>query len=107
MTFKSARDRFAENIISPQRPAQTALDQVHTAIAIAGRHDSSAATDWLNMQHHNPQGPEFKGTMEALLKVLRPGHDDWQPAINLWRYLYEETPPVQIALLNTLQETGR
>ena len=107
VTFKSARDRFAENIISPQRPAQTALDQVHTAIAIAERQDSSAAAEWLNMQHHNPQGPEFHGTMEALLRVLRPGHDDWQPAINLWRFLYQETPPVQVTLLDTLQETAQ
>ena len=94
VTLKSARDRLAENIISPQRPAQTALDQVHTAIAITDRHDSAAALEWLDMQHHNPQGPEFKGTMEALMKVTKPGHEDLHPATNLWRFLYEEPPPV-------------
>ena len=94
VTMKSARDRLAENIISPQRPAQTALDQVHTAIAITDRHDSAAALEWLNMQHHNPQGPEFKGTMEALMRVTKPGHEDLRPATNLWRLLYEEPPPV-------------
>ena len=94
VTLKSARDRLAENIISPQRPAQTALDQVHTAIAITDRHDSAAALEWLNMQHHNPQGPEFKGTMEALMRVTKPGHEDLRPATNLWRLLYEEPPPV-------------
>ena len=94
VTLKSARDRFAENIISPQRPAQTALDQVHTAIAITDRHDSAAALEWLNMQHHNPQGAEFKGTMEALIKVTKSGHEDLRPATNLWRLLYEEPPPV-------------
>ena len=104
ITFKSAKDRFAENIIAPQRPAQTTLDQAHTAIAIAERQNSAAAADWLTMQHHNPQGHEFRGTIEALLKILRPGHDDWQPAINLWRLLYEDPPPVQMSLLNTLQD---
>ena len=94
VTLKSARDRLAENIISPQRPAQTALDQVHTAIAITDRHDSAAALEWLNMQHHNPQGPEFKGTMEALIRVTKLGHEDLRPANNLWRLLYEEPPPV-------------
>ena len=106
VTLKSARDRLAENIISPQRPAQTALDQVHTAIAITDRHDSAAALEWLNMQHHNPQGPEFKGTMEALIKVTKPGHEDLRPATNLWRLLYEEAPPVQMALLDALAETN-
>ena len=106
VTLKSARDRLAENIISPQRPAQTALDQVHTAIAITDRHDSAAALEWLNMQHHNPQSPEFKGTMEALIRVTKPGHEDLRPATNLWRLLYEEAPPVQMALLDALAETN-
>ena len=106
VTLKSARDRLAENIISPQRPAQTALDQVHTAIAITDRHDSAAALEWLNMQHHNPQGPEFKGAMEALVRVTKPGHQDLRPATNLWRLLYEEAPPVQMALLDALAETN-
>ena len=106
ITLKSAKDRFAENIISPRRPAQTALDQVHTAIAITERQSSAAAADWLTMQHHNSQGAEFRGTLEALLRVMRPGHEDWRPAINLWKLLYEETPPVQMTLLETLQETG-
>ena len=106
VTLKSARDRLAENIISPQRPAQTALDQVHTAIAITDRHDSAAALEWLNMQHHNPQGPEFRGTMEALIRVTKPGHEDLRPATTLWRLLYEDAPPVQMALLDALAETN-
>ena len=104
VTLKSAKDRFAENIISPQRPAQTALDQVHTAIAITDRHDSAAAVEWLAMQHHNPHGPEFKGTMEALLRVTKLGHEDLRPATNLWRLLYEEAPPVQMTMLDAMQE---
>ena len=103
--LKSARDRLAENIISPQRPAQTVLDQVHTAIAITERHDSAAAMEWLNMQHHNPQGAEFKGTMEALIKVTKSGHEDLHPATNLWRLLYEEPPPIQRNMFGTEPET--
>ena len=62
VTLKSARDRLAENIISPQRPAQTALDQVHTAIAITDRHDSAAALEWLNMQAPQPpRDPSSRG----------------------------------------------
>ena len=106
VTLKSAKDRLAENIISPQRPAQTALDQVHTAIAITDRQDSAAALEWLNMQHHNPQGAEFRGTMEALIRVTKPGHEDLRPATNLWRLLYEDAPPVQMALLDALAETN-
>ena len=106
VTLKSARDRLAENIISPQRPAQTALDQVHTAIAITDRHDSAAALEWLNMQHHNPQGPEFRGAMEALIRVTKPGHEDLRPATNLWRLLYDDAPPIQMALLDALAETN-
>ena len=106
VTLKSARDRLAENIISSQRPAQTALDQVHTAIAITDRQDSAAALEWLNMQHHNPQGPEFKGNMEALIRVTKLGHEDLRPATNLWRLLYEDAPPVQMNLLDALAETS-
>ena len=102
VTLKSAKDRLAENIISPQRPAQTALDQVHTAIAITDRHDSAAGLEWLTMQHHNPQGSGFKGTMEALIKVTKSGHEDLRPANNLWRLLYEEPPPVPPAQMSML-----
>ena len=104
VTLKSAKDRLAENIISLQRPAQTALDQVHTAIAITDRQNSAAAQEWLNMQHHNPQGAEFRGTLEALLRVTKPGHEDLRPATNLWRLLYEDAPPVQMALLDAITE---
>ena len=104
VTLKSARDRLAENIISPQRPAQTALDQVHTAIAITERHDSAATLEWLNMQHHNPQGAEFKGTMEALIKVTKSGHEDLRPATNLWRLLYKEAPPIQMTLMDAMTD---
>ena len=76
------------------------------AVSNPDRPDSAAALEWLNMQHHNPQGPEFRGTMEALIRVTKPGHEDLRPATNLWRLLYEDAPPVQMALLDALAETN-
>lgn len=93
VTLKSAQDRMAENLISEQRPAQTLLDQAHTAIALTHRQGSAAAAEWLRMQGHQPQSPEFKGTLEALLRVARPGHPDLPPGSSLWQFLYADPTP--------------
>lgn len=93
VTLKSAADRMAENLISEQRPAQTLLDQAHTAIALTHRQGSAAAGEWLTMQGHRPQSPEFKGTLEALLRVARPGHPDLAAAASLWQLLYADPTP--------------
>ena len=93
VTLKSAQDRMAENLISEQRPAQTLLDQAHTAIALTHRQGSAAAAEWLRMQGHQPQSPEFKGTLEALLRVARPNHPDLPPGSSLWQFLYADPTP--------------
>ena len=93
VTLKSAQDRMAENRISEQRPAVTLLDQAHTAIALTYRQGSAAAAEWLGMQGHRPQSPEFKGTLEALLRVARPGHPDLAAASSLWQFLYADPTP--------------
>lgn len=93
VTLKSAQDRMAENLISEQRPAQTLLDQAHTAIALTHRQGSAAAGEWLVMQGHRPQSPEFKGTLEALLRVARPGHPDLAAGSSLWQLLYADPTP--------------
>ena len=67
MTLKSAKDRLAENIISPQRPAQTALDQVHTAIAITDRHDSAAAQ--VGSRHYLRVGIRFPNAHQSRLSA--------------------------------------
>ena len=93
VTLKSAQDRMAENLISEQRPAQTLLDQAHTAMALTHRQGSAAAAEWLTMQGHQPQSPEFKGTLEALIRVARPGHPDLAPGSSLWQFLYADPTP--------------
>ena len=107
VTLKSAQDRMAENRISEQRPAQTLLDQAHTAIALTHRQGSAAAAEWLGMQGHRPQSPEFKGTLEALLRVARPGHPDLAAASSLWQFLYADpTPRPQQGVLAGLTPEG-
>ena len=93
VTLKSAQDRMAENLISEQRPAQTLLDQAHTAIALTHRQGSAAAQEWLTMGGYRPQSPEFKGTLEALLRVARPGHPDLAAGSSLWQLLYADPTP--------------
>ena len=93
VTLKPAQDRMAENLISEQRPAQTLLDQAHTAIALTHRQGSAAAQEWLTMQGYQPQSPEFKGTLEALLRVARPGHPDLPAGSSLWQFLYADPTP--------------
>ena len=107
VTLKSAQDRMAENLISEQRPAQSLLDQAHTAIALTYRQGSAAAAEWLTMQGHQPQSPEFKGTLEALLRVARPGHPDLAPGSSLWQFLYADpTPRPQQGVLLGMGEDG-
>ena len=107
VTLKSAQDRMAENRISEQRPAVTLLDQAHTAIALTYRQGSAAAAEWLGMQGHRPQSPEFKGTLEALLRVARPGHPDLAAASSLWQFLYADpTPRPQQGVLAGLTAEG-
>ena len=93
VTLKPAQDRMAENLISEQRPAQTLLDQAHTAIALTHRQGSAAAQEWLQMQGYQPQSPEFKGTLEALLRVARPNHPDLAAGASLWQFLYADPTP--------------
>ena len=107
VTLKPAQDRMAENLISEQRPAQTLLDQAHTAIALTHRQGSAAAQEWLQMQGYPPQSPEFKGTLEALLRVARPNHPDLAAGSSLWQFLYADpTPrPQQGVLLATADDS--
>ena len=103
VTLKSAADRLAEDKIGPQRPADTPLDQAHTAIAIAARQDSGAAENWLNTQGIDRHGHQFKGTLEALHQVLKPGHPDLSPTANLYQKLYGSEPPRQTVMTGLAQ----
>ena len=65
VTLKSAQDRMAENLISEQRPAQTLLDQAHTAMALTHRQGGAAAAERLQP---TPTGKGRRG-LRARLRV--------------------------------------
>ena len=81
---------------------------MHTAIALAGTTDVNTAIDWCQMHGFHNDAP-FKGTLEALLRVMRPDDPDLGPARTLWSELYREGTPepegvkpegVQLGMLN-------
>ena len=99
----SARDRLAARNIGEDINPGTTLDTVHTAIALTDRRNTLDAQQWLIQRLHDPQDRQFRGTLEALIRTTKPGHDDHQAQRNLWQALYSEEPPqpavVQPALL--------
>lgn len=103
VTLKSAMERWAARDISNERPAVTPLDQVHTAIALAGRQNAAAARQWLGFNGHRWQDGEFRTAFEALGRVRKAGHPDEAAAAALGELLYggggEEPAGIQGALL--------
>ena len=98
--------RFEEGMISPTAPSTRSIDRVHTAIALAGKNDVNAAMEWCRMQgFHNDIN--FKGTLEALLRVMRLDDPDLIPAQTLWSEMYrEETPETEALQLGLLDRAG-
>ena len=91
VTLASAKQRLARGDIDQEKPAVTVLDQVHTAIALTERTGNSEEGEtWLNLNGIDPEGPGFKGTLESLLTVLKPRHDDHDAGHALYRKLYAE-----------------
>ena len=89
----SARDRLASRNIGEDIQASSALDTVHTAIALTDRRNTQDAQQWLTQRLHDPQDNQFRATLEALIRTTKPGHDDHQAQRNLWQALYGEEPP--------------
>ena len=94
--------RFEQGKISPNAPSLRNIDRAHTAIALAGNSDVNAAIDWCRMHGFDNDAP-FKGTLEALLRVMRPDDPDLGPARTLWSEMYREGTPdlegVQLGML--------
>ncbi len=88
----TGQQRFQRGIISQQAPTTRSIDRVHTAIALAGTEDVNRATQWCRMQGF-AEDTSFKGTLEALLRVMRPDDPDLAPARNLWSEIYRESAP--------------
>ena len=98
--------RFEEGKISPTAPSTRNIDRVHTAIAIAGINDVNASLEWCRMQGFYSD-VNFKGTLEALLRVMRPDDPDLRPAQTLWSEMYrEETPEREAVQLGLLDQEG-
>ena len=96
ITLISAKQRMARGDIGEDKATETMLDRAHTAIALTERAGNSEnGEQWLQWQGINKDDPSFKGTLESLLTVLKPGHDDHEWGHALYRKLYgnEHRPP--------------
>ena len=92
VTLLTGVQRFARGDISPTAPTEHHIDRVHTAIALAESSDVNNAINWCRMQDF-AENAAFKGTLEALLLVMKPNDPDMQPARNLWTEMYSEAIP--------------
>ena len=88
----TGKRRLEQGKISPNAPSPRNIDRVHTAIALAGNTDVNAAIDWCQMHGFHNDAP-FKGTLEALLRVMRTDDPDLTPARTLWSEMYREGSP--------------
>ena len=89
----TGKRRLEQGKISPSAPSFRNIDRVHTAIALAGNTGVNSAIQWCRMQGFQEDAP-FKGTLEALLRIMRPDDPDLQPARTLWSEMYREIAPV-------------
>ena len=91
ITLDSARQRFARGDIGEDKTTETMLDCVHTAIALTERAgNSESGEQWLEWNGINKADPAFRGTLESLLTVLKPVHDDHAWGHALYQKLYGE-----------------
>ena len=89
ITLVSAKQRLARGDIGEDKATETMLDRAHTAIALTERAGNSEnGEQWLQWHGIDKDDPAFKGTLESLLTVLKPGHDDHEWGHALYRKLY-------------------
>ncbi len=93
----TGKRRLEQGKISPSAPSFRNIDRVHTAIALAGNTGVNSSIQWCRMQGFQEDAP-FKGTLEALLRIMRPDDPDLQPARTLWSEMYRERAPVPEAV---------
>ena len=101
----TGRRRLEQGRISPTAPSSRSIDRVHTAIAVAGNSGVNAAIEWCRMQDFENDAP-FRGTLEALLRVMRPDDPDLGPARTLWSEMYGEQAPAPAGVQLGLLEEG-
>ena len=92
VTLLTGVERFARGLVSPSAPTNRHIDRVHTAIGLAESTDVNNAINWCRMQgfHDNPS---FRGTLQALLRIIKMTDPDRAPASTLWSEMYGESPP--------------
>ena len=94
--------RFEQSTVSPSVPRIRTIDRVDTALALAGNSDVNAAIDWCGMHGYHTNAP-FKGTLEALFRVMQLDDLDLGLARTLWAEMYREGTPdpegVQLGML--------
>ena len=98
VTLLTARERMAAGYIGENQATTRTLDTVHTAVALTNRRNSGDAINWLNDKGQDPQDKTFKSTLEALVRITKPGHDDFQAQRNLWQSLYAAEPPQPVSI---------
>ena len=107
ISLLTAKRRLEQGKISPSAPSFRNIDRVHIAIALAGITGVNSAIEWCRFQRFQEDAP-FKGTLEALLRIMRPGDPDLLPASTLWTEMYRENAPVpestQLKLLAEKEE---
>ena len=94
-TFLSAKERMAAGSITRQRAPQNMLDAAHTAIAITAQENAGAGRAYLETHGVAHQEAAFHGTIDALEKIVKPGHDDAAPLGYLSELLYGPKQPKQ------------
>lgn len=80
---KEESNRSSRKPVNPEAVTfSTALDKVHAAMHVYDVQGEGNAWSWMETRNC-ANDPEFKATLEAILRVLPRGHDDWELARNL------------------------
>lgn len=102
-TFLSAKERIAAGSITRQREPQNMLDAARAAIAITAQENAGAGRAYLETHGVPHQEAAFAGTIDALEKIVKPGHAAAEPLGYLAELLYGPKQPKQAALADPAQ----
>ena len=88
----TAQRRFERGYLSERAPSLRNIDRVHTALALAAKTNVNNAIAWCGIQGFR-EDAAFRGTLEALLRIMKTNDPDREPARTLWSEMYAELPP--------------
>ena len=94
----TGRRRLEQGKISPTAPSLRSIDRVHIAIALTATSGVNSAIEWCRMQDFQNDA-HFKGTLEALVRVMRADDPDLGPARTLWSEMYGERAPEPVGVV--------